>query len=163
MMDETPLSRTFSSLSEYQQALDQVIEQARHTLYLFDYDLHEGGWNGPQRYEVLKRFVLGSPHNRLHIALHSTDYVRRNCPRLLNFQRQYTYAVLIHETNPEARSINDPMLVADGRHYVHRFHYEQARGELVLHDPEQTLRLAQRFDEIWHASSVAVTATTLGL
>lgn len=163
MIDAAPFSQHFARLSEYQHALDQVIAQARQSVHLFEYDLHEGGWNSPQRAELLKRFVLGSANNRLQIALHSVDFVRRNCPRLLNLQRQYSYAVFIHETNPEARSINDPMLIADGRHYVHRFHYAQARGELVLHDPEQTLRLSRRFDEIWHASIVAVTATTLGL
>ena len=163
MTDEAPLARPLASLSEYQAALDAVIEQACHALYLFDYDLHEGGWGSPQRYENLKRFVLASPHNQLRIVLHSTDHVRRNCPRLLNFQRQYSYAVAIHETHPEARSIYDPMLIADGRHYVHRFHYEQPRGEQVLDDPERTQRLMLRFEEIWQASTLAVTATTLGL
>jgi len=163
MTEEAPLSRPLAGLSEYQAALDAVIEQARHALCLFDYDMHEGGWNSPQRYEHLKRFVLGNPRNQLRIVLHSTDHVRRHCPRLLNFQRQYSYAVAIHETTPEARSIHDPMLIADGRHYVHRFHYEQPRGEQVLYDPERTHRLMLRFEEIWHASTVAVTATTLGL
>jgi len=156
-------ARAIASVSEYQSALDAVIEHAQHALDLFDYDMHEGGWGSPQRYELLKRFVLLSPRNQLRIVLHSTDHVRRNCPRLLNFQRQYSYAVVIHETNPEARGMHDPMLIADGRHYVHRFHYEQPRGEQVLHDPDRTQRLMLRFDEIWQASTVAVTATTLGL
>lgn len=163
MMDAAPLSRPFASLSEYQQALDTVIAQAQHTLDIFDYDLHEGGWNSPQRYELLKNFVLSNPGNRLQIVLHSVDHVRRYCSRLLNLQRQYSFAVFIHETQPEARSVFDPMLIADGRHYVHRFHYTQPRGELVLHDPDQTQRLVLHFDELWQASSVAVTATTLGL
>ena len=153
----------FASLSEYQQALDVVIEQARHTLYLFDYDLHEGGWNGPQRYEVLKRFVLGSPNNRLHIALHSVDHVRRNCPRLLNLQRQYSYAVLIHETNPEARSINDPMLIADGRITCTVFTTSKRAANWCC-----TIRIKRC---AWHSAlmkygmlpRVAVTVTTLGL
>lgn len=163
MMAGMSMVRTFTRLSEYRQALDEVIEQARHTLQVFDYDLHEGGWNSPQRYDLLKRFALGNARNRLQIVLHNTDYVRRDCPRLLNLQRQYSYVLSIHETHSEARSIYDPMLIADGQHYVHRFHFEQARGEQVLHNPDQTQRLLLRFDEIWQASSVAVTATTLGL
>ena len=163
MMDAAPLSRPFASLSEYQQALDTVIAQAQHTLDLFDYDLHEGGWNSPQRYALLKNFVLSNSGNRLQIVLHSVDHVRRYCPRLLSFQRQYSFAVFIHETQPEARSVFDPMLIADGQHYVHRFHYTQARGELVLHDPDQTQRMVLHFDELWQASHVAVTSTTLGL
>ena len=163
-MNQEPASAlSFASLTDYQQALDTVIAQAQQRFQVFDDDLHEGGWNSPQRFELLKRFILVKPDNQLHIVLHSVEHVQRYCPRLLNLQRQYSYAVIIHATNAEARSIADPMLIADGRHYVHRFHYTQPRGEQVLHDPDQTQRLSLHFDELWQASSVAVTATTLGL
>ena len=55
------------------------------------------------------------------------------------------------------------MLIADDAHYVHRFHYEQPRAELVLNDHKLTQPLLYRFEEIWHASTLAVTATTIGL
>lgn len=163
MMHVAPITQLIDGLSAYQQALDSVIAHAQRTLQVFDYDLHEGGWNSPQREELLKNFVLRNSGNQLQIVLHSVDYVSRYCPRLLNLQRQYSFAVFIHATQPEARSVYDPLLIADGRHYVHRFHYNQARGEMVLYDPDQTQCLALHFDEIWQASSVAVTATTIGL
>jgi len=162
-MTPEPIVRAFASLLEYQHALDTVIAQAQQCLQVFDKDLHEGAWNSPPRYALLKQFVLRHPRNRVQIVLHSVDHVSRYCPRLLNLQRQYSFAVFIHETLPEARSVFDPMLIADGCHYVHRFHHTQPRGEHVLHDPEQTQGLVRRFDEIWQASRVAVTATTLGL
>jgi len=162
-LNDLTQSSYFSGITEYQQALDTVISHAQRSIQVFDYNLHEGGWNSAQRFETLKNFILNDREARLHIVLHSTDHVRRNCVRLLNLQRQYSYAVFIHETLPEARSINDPMIIVDKQHYVHRFHYEQPRGELVLNDPEQTQKLLLRFDEIWHASAEAVTATTLGL
>ena len=163
MPDETPFSQHFTSLAEYRQGVDAVVAQVRHTLRLFDFDMHEGGWNSPPRYAHLKQFLLASPHNRLHIALHNVDYVNRNCPRMMRLLREHSYAVFIHQTNPEARSIFDSMLIADEVHYVHRFHYEQPRGEHVLNNPDQTQGLLQRFNEIWHASTLAVPATTLGL
>ena len=163
MLDEMPYAQSFSSIVEYQGALDAVIAQARHKLHLFDFDMHEGGWNSPLRYERLKQFLLGSAQNRLHIALHDVDYVNRNCPRMINLLREHSYAVFIHQTNPEARGIFDPMLIADDAHYVHRFHYAQPRGEYVLNDLAKTQRLALHFDEIWQASTLAVPATTLGL
>ena len=163
MSDETPFAQYFTSLLEYRQSLDTVVAQARHTVRLFDCDMHDGGWNSPQRYEGLKSFLLGSPQNRLYIVLHNVDYVSRNCPRMIRLLREHSYAVFIHQTHPEARGVFDPMLVADDAHYLHRFHYEQARGEYVLNDPDQTQGLLQRFNEIWHASILAVPATTLGL
>lgn len=162
-MSDEPISRYLSGRIEYQQALDTVIEHARHTLRIFDYDLHEGGYNAVQRYERLKRFLLGSTNNRLFVVLHSVDYVNRECPRMQNLLREHSYAVFIHQTNTEARMAYDPLLIADDLHYVHRFHYEQPRAELVLNDHKQTQPLLHRFEEIWHASTLAVTATTIGL
>jgi len=162
-MSDERLSQYLSGRIEYQQALDTVIDQARHTLRIFDYDLHEGGYNAVPRYERLKRFLLGSTNNRLFVVLHSVDYVNRECPRMQNLLREYSYAVFIHQTNSEARMASDPLLIADDAHYVHRFHYEQPRAELVLNDHKLTQPLLHRFEEIWHASTLAVTATTIGL
>ncbi len=163
MPDEASFAQPFSSLGEYRQALDAVIVQTRHTLRLFDSDMRDGGWNSPERYQALKSFLLASAQNRLHIALHNVDYVSRHCPRMMQLLRDHSYAVFIHQTNPEARAVFDSMLIGDDGHFVHRFHYEQSRGEYVLNDPDQTYGLLQRFAEIWHASTLAVPATTLGL
>jgi len=163
MPDETPFAQHFTSLMEYRQALDTLVAQVRHTLRLFDCDMHDGGWNSPQRYEGLKCFLLASPQNRLHIVLHKVDYVSRNCPRMMRLLREHSDAVFIHQTNPEARGVFDSMLIADDAHYLHRFHYAQPRGEYALNDPDKTQGLLQHFNEIWHASTLAVPATTLGL
>lgn len=162
-MSDEPSSQYVSGRIEYQQAIDTLIDHARHTLRVFDYDLHEGGYNAPQRYESLKRFLLASTSNRLFVVLHSVDYIQRECPRMLNLLREHSYGVFIHQTNAEARTVSDPMLIADDLHYVHRFHYEQPRAEIVLNDQKPTQPLLHRFEEIWQASTLAVTATTIGL
>lgn len=162
-MSETPSSIYLSGRIEYQQALDTVIDCARHTIRIFDYDLREGGFNTPQRYERLKRFLLSSAQNRLLLVLHQVDYIERECPRMRNLLREHSEAVLIHQTQAEARVATDPLLIADEAHYVHRFHYAQPRLEQVLHDPTLTQPFLLRFAEIWQASTLAVAATTIGL
>jgi hypothetical protein len=162
-MSDEPSSQYLSGRIEYQQALDTVIGHARHTLRIFDYDLHEGGYNALQRYELLKRFLVADTNNRLFVVLHSVDYLNRECPRMNNLLREHSYAVFIHQTNAEACMASDPLLIADDLHYVHRFHYEQPRAELVLNDHKLTQPLLLRFEDIWHASTLAVTATTIGL
>lgn len=162
MLDAQPISRPLSGMVEYQQALDEVLIYAQRWIRVFDYDLHEGGWNSAARFERLSQFLLG--HDRkLHVVLHSVDFVTRYCPRLLVLLRQFSDKVAIHQTTTEARGAADPMLIVDDACYVHRFHYQQPRGELALHSAAHTSVLIRRFDEIWQASAPAVTATVLGL
>ena len=162
-MNEASSSIYLNGRIEYQQALDTVIEHARHTLRIFDFDLHDGGYNALPRYDRLKRFLQARSKNRLLIVLHNVEYIKRDCPRILNVLREHSEAVFIHQTNAEARNISDPLLIADDAHYVHRFHYEQPRVERVLNDLALTQPFLHRFEEIWHASTLAVAATTIGL
>ena len=55
-MNDASSSTYLNGRIEYQQALDTVIEHARHSLRIFDYDLRDGGYNAVQRYERFKRF-----------------------------------------------------------------------------------------------------------
>ena len=162
-MNEASSSTYLNGRIEYQEALDTVIDHARYTLRIFDFDLHDGGYNAVPRYDRLKRFLLASSKNRLLIVLHRVDYLKRDCPRMLNLLREHSEAVFIHQTNAEARNVFDPLLIADDAHYVHRFHYEQPRAECVLNDLALTQPFLQRFEEIWQASTLAVAATTIGL
>jgi hypothetical protein len=54
-------------------------------------------------------------------------------------------------------------VIVDGRHYLHRFHFEQPRASLGIDQPEQTQPLASRFDEIWATGEAGLSGTVLGL
>lgn len=155
--------RSFTGVIEYAQAIDEVLPLATTAIRVFDRDLRDGAWNGSQRFALLKTFLLAGHGRRVYIVLHGVDFLTRECPRVLTLMRQHSDAVFIHQTNSEAGGIYDPMIIADDAHYVHRFHFEQPRGERVLNDPGLTQALLRRYEEIWHASTPAVTATVLGL
>ncbi|MSQ60564.1 MAG: hypothetical protein EXR36_13215 [Betaproteobacteria bacterium] len=120
-------------------------------------------FNSARRYEVLRTFLLASRTRQIRILVHDPSAITRSCPRLVQLLRQYSYAVLIHETPPEAKRIHDPFSVADHMTYVRRFHHEDSRGVTSLGDETTALELVRRFDEMWELSSPAVTATVLGL
>lgn len=162
-MNKEISAQYLSGRVEYQEALDGVIEHARHTLRIFDFDLHEGGYNALSRYQRMKRFLLAHPKNRLLIVLHNVDYLNRECPRMRNLLQEHSEVILIHQTSAEARAASDSLLIADDAHYVHRFHYAQPRAECVLNNPALTQPFLRRFEEIWQASTLAVPATTIGL
>jgi len=160
---QVPAAGRFETPSQYRFAIDRLVERAGRHIRVFDRNLEGAGFNDAARFEALRRFLLHSRDNRLHFVLHDPGPVQRDCPRLLLLLRQFSHAVSIHQTSQEARGIYEGIIVADDAHYVHRFHFDHPRGDWVLNDIGRTQGLLRRFDEIWQASAVAVSATTLGL
>lgn len=148
--------------SEYEAALDTILEKPQKTVRIFENSLGRG-YNSPRRFDLLRAFLLANPRNRLQIVAHDVQSADRNCPRLLNLVRLHAHAISIHETHQAAKAVYDPFAIVDDLHYVHRFHFEELRGVLALHDPIGAHTLIERFGEIWEASSPAVSAKTLGL
>lgn len=162
MEDNAPEHRRIQGNREYEQALDLLLARPQRTLRIFDRHLG-GGYNGVQRYALLRDFLLRSRNNRLYLVLHDASGLARDCPRMINLLRQFSSAVTVHETEGQARRACDPIALADESHYLHRFHYDDTRALLALDDPQGTHGLLQRFQEIWEASAPAASATTLGL
>lgn len=152
-----------SGEKDYEAAIDRVIAQAESSLHLFDVNLSAGGYGSLARFEALNAFLRKSGKNRLVIVLHETDYFTAYCPRLMNLLKTYSHAVAIHKTVEHARIANDPFIIADEGHYVHRFHSGGARFLLALHDHAGARQLEERFRQLLEASHPAVFGTALGL
>lgn len=163
MAEDGASEGTFGLPSGYRAAIDRLVLAARRQICIFDRDLAGAGFNDPDRSEALRRFLLMGRDNRLRIVLHDTAALPRREPRLMNLLRQFSHAISIHETEREARSLYDGIMVADAVHYVHRFHFDHPRGTWGLDQPERAQALSRRFEEIWQASRPALAATTLGL
>lgn len=158
LRDEQPLL----GVAAYEAALDRLFAAALGRIRIFDRSLARS-YNGAERNEALRRFLLSDRSNRIAIVVHDADRIRTDCPRLVNLQRQFAHAVSIHRTQSPARGVYDPFCVVDGSHYARRFHFDTPRGTLVFNDAEGAGALVQRFGEIWELSQPAVTGTTLGL
>ncbi|MDP2783802.1 MAG: hypothetical protein Q8O38_04320 [Sulfurimicrobium sp.] len=158
-----PEHRRLEGPQDYEQAVDLVIRQARRNLRIFSYSLRGEGYNSLARIEALQNFLLMNRANRLTIVLHDTDYLTRECPRMMNLLQQFSHAISVYQTSDEARSISDPFIIADNDHYLHRFHYDHPRAALALNDKEGALELARRFNVIVETSELAAPPTTLGL
>jgi hypothetical protein len=148
--------------SDYESAIDTILEKATGTIRIFDHTLGKQ-YNSLRRTELLRRFLLARRRNSLQIVLHETRTLDRNCPRVLNLLRSYGHAISIHETLPTAKLVYDPFIIVDDRCFVHRFHFDEMRGLASIDDPIGTNAFIERFSEIWEASTPAVFATTLGL
>ena len=158
LKQEQPLS----GISDYESAIDRILGLTLGKLRIFDRRLGRA-YNAAARIEMMRDLLLANKANRIQIVVHEADNIRTDCPRLVVLQRQFGHAMAIHRTQSLARGVYDPFCIADGSHYVRRFHYNSLRGVLVLNDPDFVGDLVQRYQEIWEASQPAVTGTRLGL
>lgn len=154
-----PIFGTADSLA----AVDEVIAAAERTIRIFDANLANRGFNAPGRAEKLREFLVAGRAHRILIALHETDALERDCPRLLTLLRQFPMSIEVHRTLGEARNANDPFVIADDHSVWHQLHFQQPRAIVALHSPPDALPIAQRFSEIWDLSEPSVSSTTLGL
>lgn len=160
--ERMPGERPFEGRIAYEQALDELIANAAHTVRIFDRNIGLG-FNSPQRYELLRRLLRAKDTNRIFLVLHETANIVRYCPRLIMLLRQFSQGVSIRQTLPEAWRIYDPFAVADATRFVRRFHYNGRRGIATVGDLAATSLLLKRYEEIWQASTPALAATTIGL
>lgn len=155
--------RKLHGLIEYSTALDEVITLASKHIRIFDYNLENMGFNGIARYEMLHDFLLRNPENRLHIVVHNPDYLDRYCPRMHMLLKRFSHNMEIRQTQPESAHVYDPFCLADGSHYVRRFHFDDPRGILGSGDPQEGMALMLRFEQIWKMSNPAVSPSISGL
>ncbi len=150
-------------ITDYSNALDTLCKLARRKLYLFEKDFDGLGFNSPSRYETLRHFLLDHPANSLFMLAHDTHYLSTQCPRMTLLLRQFDNRIYIHQTAKHLLHVTTPFCVADGTHYVRRFHFDDPRGLLAQNDPENALALESQFLEMWPHSHSTLSTTTLGL
>ena len=163
--DEAPKTeyRQFESESDFQQAVDALLQAPGRELRIFDPDLSALRLNTAERVERLQRFLAASRTRRIYVAVHETDHVTKYCPRMMSLLARYAHAIQVQRTHEEIRNIQDSFLVIDQAHYLRRPVAQFFRGALGLHDETEALAMRSRFQEIWAASYPAVSASTLGL
>ncbi|HZV61103.1 MAG TPA: hypothetical protein VFF75_01675 [Methylophilaceae bacterium] len=144
-------------------AIDTIVQHAEREILIFDKDLGRGGYSSLTRAEALRNFLAKGRNNKLVILLHDTDFLTHRCPRLMQLIRLFTHSVAVHKTGEEARTAQDSFMLADGAHYLHRFHGDHARFRYGLSDEAAVRPLKERFAQILETSTHTVTATTLGL
>ncbi len=144
-------------------AIDELIALAQLRLQIFDIDLSQCGWNTVPRADNLRAFLRRFPGARIDLILHDPHYLESACPRLQRLLQNHAHAITIYKTGPEARNAMDPLLIADGKHFLHRFHIDQPRASFAIEQPHMARPLVGRFEQIWATGEPGLSATVLGL
>jgi hypothetical protein len=158
-----PREASLDTLAAQVTAIDELIDLAQQRLQVFDVNLSEGGWNTAARADRVERFLRRSANGRMELIAHDLRWLERSCPRLLALLATYAHAITIYRTGPEAKSAMDPLLIVDGRHYLHRFHVDHPRAALAVEQPQLARPLVTRFEQIWATGEPGLGASVLGL
>ena len=158
-----PVERAIASIAEQVEAIDQIVERARARLCVFDVDLSQGGWNAAARTERVAAFLRRGRGARMELIVHDPRWLEQSCPRMIALLKTYGHALTVYRTGPDARSAMDPLVIADDRHFLHRFHVDGARAALALDAPAAARPLVARFEEIWATGEPGLSGTVLGL
>lgn len=147
----------------YAAALDLMIAAAQNELLIFDQDFIRGDYVSLRRYELLRDFLSKNALSKLTIILQYAQHFANNCPRLLGLLETYGHKMTVYETNDVAKIAKDCFVIADKRHYVRRFHIDQARFKFAFDDEIEAANLNMRFDELLDETTETVSITKLGL
>ena len=158
-----PREAAVDTVAAQAEAIDEIVDLAQLRLCIFDNDLSQGGWNTVQRAGKLSSFLRRYRGARVELIVHDTRYLEASCPRLLALQKLHAAAMTIYRTGPEARRAMDPLVIADGRHMLHRFHIDQPRAALAIEMPATVRPWLMRFEEIWATGEPGLNASVLGL
>ncbi len=164
-MSETELKPDSVLLGErnYEMALNLVIAKAQNDLQIFDQDFTRGDFASLVRYELLRDFLSKNPLSKLTMILQNADFFVNSCPRLFELLKTFGHKMVIYQTNDAAKIAMDCFVIADGRHYLRRFHIDQARFKYNMDDEIEAANLNMRFGELLEETTETVSATKLGL
>jgi len=163
MSNETLQHISFTSATDYVEALNTLCGLAKHNLMIFEKDFDNLGFNNEARFEVLRSFLLDNHNNRLQLLAHDTRPISQFCPRIMLLLRQFGHSMFIYQTPINMKHLTAPFAIADESHYVRRFHFDDTRGILALNDGEGARPLKSRFMEIWETSRPNTSTATFTL
>ncbi|OAM52564.1 hypothetical protein A7981_03610 [Methylovorus sp. MM2] len=149
--------------ANYREALNLVIASAESELLIFDEDLSKGDYASLKRFELIRDFLSKGSTTKLIIILHDTAYFTSRCPRLFALLQTYGHLMSVYQTTEQAKVAKDIFIIADQKHYLRRFHVDQARFKYAFDDEKTANMLNMRFDELREWTGEAVSPTTLGL
>jgi hypothetical protein len=163
MSESESIHKPLDGMAEYIAALDEICGMPQQSLYIFENDFDSLGFDSEVRYNTLRRFLLSSPYVCLHLLAHDTEPLVRYCPRVMMLLRQFNHLMRIYQTPVNLRHLTAPFAVADSQHFVRRFHFNDTRGIFGQNDPQESLVLKSRFEEIWSCAHPGASGFTLGL
>lgn len=164
--DSSPTYRMMNSRVEAQQAIGEVLATAATSICLFDNSaetLREREFGRPHNVDLLRQLMQADRSRKIRIALHETQGIETELPRLLALLNTFSAQLFIHRTMGAARDVQDVMLIADADCIWRKPVASHPRSILDLHNAVAVKPYLERFEEIWQLTENTVSTRATGL
>jgi hypothetical protein len=152
--------------ADAQPAIERVVTSMQRELLIFDsspQNLHARGFGNTDRIDYLRKVLLANQTHNIRIALHTTQGIEGEVPRLISLMNQLSSQIMIHRTLGDAADARDVLVIADQSHFWRKPRLEHSRSIVTLNSQTDTRPFVDRFEEIWAQSEPAVSIRALGL
>ena len=157
-------SSLITTWSEYDHAVQEILDRAPTRLDIFDEDLAALKFETAPRVAALRALLVAPSHRRqLRIVVRKREFVCQYSPHLMNLLRLYAPLLTIIHAPPQLDRLDDCLMIADDRHTLVRFHRDQPRARLIVDDAGECAPYSQRFAEVLDEGGDTLGSTTLGL
>lgn len=158
--------RILDSNTDAKQAIVEVLSSAQQNIAMFDRNpqtLRDREVDRPANIEIMRQLLLGGRNRTIRIALHETQGIESELPRLLNLMSQFGQQISINRVNGAAREVEDVMILADDHSVWRKPVHSHPRSIVRLDDRIDARAYVERFAEIWEGSERAVSDRQSGL
>lgn len=131
----------------------ELAAQARRTLDIVTRQLDPPLFDREDFVEAVKRLALSSRRAEIRVLLLDPATVATRGHRLVHLAQRLTTFIQLRVPPAEYREFNEAWIVADGAGYAYRRFSDRYEATVNFHDPRQSLRLTNRFDEIWQRAN----------
>lgn len=153
----------FETPPDYVSALNTLLSQANRLVRIYDWDLSDGGYETPERIQLLTNFCKAALDRQVRILLADDSYLKRDAGQMMNLVKTWGHVVQIKVRDSEPPPATDCFVLVDERGALKRFDRGNARGVMYQDSRGDVVDLGLRFDAEWDRAPRRVSGHTLGL
>lgn len=147
-------------------AINEVLARAKSSISIFEVSpvtMREREYGRPDTIQLLRQLMLANRTRKIRIALHETNGIEGELPRLMSLMGDFSTQLFIQRTLGDARNAQDVMLIADDDAVWRKPVATHVRSIVTIHDAADAEPFINRFEEIWALTEYAVSSRGTGL
>jgi hypothetical protein len=138
--------------TECRHAAQRLVEQARHKLFLFSFDLDAPIYDQTPFLEAVKNLAIRTPMSQVRILLQDNEKPQKEGHRLIDLWQRLTSRIEIRRPHPDYIDHPENFLLVDETGYLRWDLYNRYEGRADFHAKMDAGRYANFFQEVWERS-----------
>jgi hypothetical protein len=127
--------------------------QARRSLDIVSRELDPPLYDHQDFAEAVRRLAVSNRRAEIRVLVVEPAPIAARGHRLVDLAQRLSSFIQLRVPAPEQRELNEAWVVADKIGYVHRRLADRYAATVNFDDPRESVRLTNRFEEIWQRAN----------